>query len=726
MGSLLRRLKHPFRRPTHYFTYAEPRPTPSQLARIRERERQRAEDERENDLDDGFVRPRDSSERTELPVIVDNGQYGPTIYPSEELYYNSIMYANDEEPPSHGGLHHHLRQEVPRTPIRRHFVYRRGQAPYPRPEPNEHLTATENGEILRRWNEWHDKYTGVDKYEKQKHSPRPEPKSDRELMAMRAELPRHLVSPRRPPAPPPSPRREPITPGTQTWDAFMDFPSEHSVHLYRDEENDRRVPVPVVAPPVSPRSTVVAEAPLPVVREAVQSPASSRTTRTTQSQSRSPSTEPGTSLSETEGPETLTWNSVLNRILVNEAVDPAMQTAVRERVQRSSTTNGSGHADAHPVAAVNVGLVPNFSFPVMGSAFYDHLLAEQPHPRAATPEVSARGYLSDREQELSNGVSPGHYSHSSSSETLYRDQSLPLTESRNQEKPLTNAVLAGYYGESSDSDSGFDGGYAPLPPDRVPDLVFALLCEHLTASERSLHRRMVTPLDRPQFPPDPAKVPRSNATSPISLDIRLVQKLHTLVYGLQDCVDGLEEDLVPQLAEYLAQKTDDIEDLSTEISNLQDEIAELKRIVDFGNSVLAGCWEREWEAWRTLIDIRRHREMKRSRLSRWLRRRKSFVEREYLTLEDGRPEGYVPKASDSGVQENGREEDVQQKPLENRELNALLLMAEQNVRIIKEDMEDMAELIRAWQERAEAVENEDEDEDEDDEDTPVQGSWRDS
>jgi hypothetical protein len=727
MPSFLRRFKHPFRRPTHYYTYAEPRPTSSHLARIREREKQRAEDERENDLDDGFSRPRSPTSCTELPIIVDSGQYGRTIYPSEELYYNSIMYANGEDPPSRGGLHQPLRQEIHRTLFKRNFVYRRGQEPYPRPEPNEHLSATENGEIWRRWNEWHDKYTGVKKHEEQAYPLRPKPKSDEHITALRGGLERHTASPRRPPAPPPSPRREPITPGTPEWDAFMDFPSEHSVHLYRDEENDRRVPVTVVAPPSSPKSIVVAEAPSPVVREIALSSASSQTTQTIHSHSHSPSTEPGTSLSGTDEPGTLTWNSVLNRILVHEAVDPATRTTVRVRVQRSSTTNGSGHADVHPVAAVNVGLVPNFSYPVTGSAFYDRLLPEQPHPQSSVHAVSARQESSVQEEQLQNSLSSEYYTHgsqSTSNETLYRastptNRPWPLTDTQTQERPSTNGVPAGYYGDSSSSDSSLAGGHhPPLPPDRVPDLVFALLCEHLTASERSLHRRIVTPLESPRSPPSSIKVPLSNATSPTPLDERLVKKLHALVYGLQDRVDGLEEDLVPQLATHLEDKTDLIDELSAEVLYLHEDIAELKRIVDFGNTVLARCWEREWEEWRTLLDIRKHRETKRSRLTRLLRRRKSFVEREYMVLEDRIPEGYVSKEADTGAYGQGEEQTEQQIPLENRELNALLLMGEQNVRIIKEDMEDMAELVQAWQERAQAVEDE--------EDAPAEESRRDS
>jgi hypothetical protein len=472
------------------------------------------------------------------------------------------------------------------------------------------------------------------------------------------------------------------------------------VHLYRDEENDRRVPVTVAAPPISSTSTVVTEAPSSKVNEVACSPASSQTTRTVQSESHSPSTEPGTSLSGTDEPGTLTWNSVLNRILIHETVDTAIRTAVRERVQRSSTTNGSGHTDTHPFAAVNVGLVPNFSHPVTGSAFYDRLHAEQPHPPSSFDAVGSRQHSSVQGEQSPNGVSSGVDSYSSSNETLYRASTLtarpwPLSDIQPQEQPLTNGVPADYYGESSSSDSCLAGGHhPPLPPDRVPDLVFALLCEHLTASERSLHHRIVTPLESPRSPPDSIEVPLSNAASPTPLDERLVKKLYTLVYGLQDRVDGLEEDLVPQFATHFAEKTDCIDELGAEVLCLQEEIAELKRVVDFGNTVLVGCWEREWEAWRILLDIRNHREMKRSRLTRLLRRRKSFIEREYLVLEDRRPKGYVPKEPDTGVLRQ-TEEAEQQRPLENRELNALLLMAEQNVRIIKEDMEDMADLVQA-------------------------------
>ena len=258
---------------------------------------------------------------------------------------------------------------------------------------------------------------------------------------------------------------------------------------------------------------------------------------------------------------------------------------------------------------------------------------------------------------------------------------------------LPNGVPATHYPPSSSSDFSF-GQHQPLPPDNVPDCVSNLLYTVLTSSKLDLHAEIVGGSTPTQSSALSALVPPSNADSPTPLHNRLVGKLHSTVYGLQDRVTGLEEDLVPRMTAWLTQKETKIGELNTKAANLRDEINTLKQTVDFGTKLLNGCWEREWELWSTLIAIQKQRESNRNSLSRIFSRRKSTIGSDMQVLGDSMPRGYVPQTPSS--------DRSTQRLLRTRELDAILLMAKQNVTILKEDMEDMAGLVTAYQTRAES------------------------
>jgi hypothetical protein len=184
--------------------------------------------------------------------------------------------------------------------------------------------------------------------------------------------------------------------------------------------------------------------------------------------------------------------------------------------------------------------------------------------------------------------------------------------------------------------------------------------------------------------------------SAIPLDVRLVQKLHTAVYGLQDRIVGVEEDLIPELSTNLENKHLQVRELDVQNLSLQEEVIELKRIVDFSNKVLAGCWEREWEVWRTLNDIQRRRKACRGRLTRMFSRASDATIRDDELLHSHRPEGYVTQTQPFGRAAQG--------PLKKKELDALLLMAKQNVSILVEDLGEAKGLVEAFRERSEVDE----------------------
>ncbi|KAF1946280.1 hypothetical protein EJ02DRAFT_336767 [Clathrospora elynae] len=663
MPAFLRRLRHPFRRPVHYYTI-DLNPSPRQL----ERERQRAEDEIENRKDDEYADLTSSISLPDLPTIVDRGPYPPHIYKNEEFFFNSVMLASDEYPQYVPGPFRRVRQEIRRSPVQGNRRKETDRKPVWDPKQAR--------------DERSDDFTVM-----HAHSP---------------PNPRYVLPPPRVPSPP----KEPITPGTREWDTFMDFPSENSRYTYRDDDGNRHVVFPgrelpaMTTSTVSTSLTVIPEAPTPGEHGLAIStiPAQAHPTLA-RAQVEPIKSRPDSRSTAVEPTEELTWNSALNRILSNEAVDPVAKYAVRERVQRSSTTNGSGHRDTCFVAAAEAGLVPNFSYPIVGSAFYDRVAAEQADQGPG--------------ESLPNGVSPGYYGRSSSNDSNLNRPRIRAT-SQAPEELLPNSISPSYHGSFFSSDFSLHSHpRTPTPPDLTPDHVSSLLCSLLTPSELSLHHHIV--LD--PIPDILDTSPPSKAASPIPLDARLVQKLHDILYGLQDRIDGLEDDLVPKMSAWLVEKELRVGFLTLSITILEEEIKELRSVVNFGNRVLEGCWEREWENWRTVLLMRQKRDANRSVVSRLLLRtfHSRRIDDEGL-IGESLPEGYVPKPSGNGTQEQestaGSE---QQKPLKNKELNALVLMAQQNVRIIKEDVEEMLGKVVECQKRAAVVEQV----------KPVEGTWRD-
>ena len=661
----LGRLRHPLRRPTHFCRINEPSPTPRQLERQRERERQRASNRIENDMDDGRAGPRRPNSPDELPVIIDKGPYKGLVYPKEDLYYNSIMLASDVEPIYAGPPGSHLRQEVHRTSFLR-LPATDGVHSTSRPVPSEHLTASQNTDNLKRWEEQASK--NVEK----RHVKTP--------TFRRFQLPKHPPSVPRVPSPP----RGPIVPGSQEWDMFMDFPSENSMHIYRDRDSARAAGSDSVFTTTAPlRPVAVSKTPTLVVKGDTRCrPSTQEDAHPVSAQDQLPSNPPPTPLVESEEFEVLTWNTALNRILNSESVNPKMKAAVRERVQPHSTTDDSGYLDNHLTDAVDLGLVPNFSRPVAGSSFYgrdEKLFVEGPHYH----------------ETLENGV--GAENHNLLVPGDHTTMDWPLTLRGGQDlrhSQLPNGVPAYHYLPSSSSDSSF-GQPQPLPPDPVPNCIVNLPDNILMSSELDLHQEIVGGSALSQPPAFSASLPSSSTTSAVPLHDRLVRKLYSDVNGLQDRITSLEEDVVPNMIAWLAQKELLISQQNTKIANLDAEITPLKQTIDFSTKLLSGCWEREWELWSTLLDIQKQREAGRSSLFRIFSREKSIIVPDRHLLGDGIPKGYMARMSSSNRTAQGQ--------LKPRELDAILLMAQQNVTILNQDMEDMAGQVKACQTGLEAI-----------------------
>lgn len=440
-------------------------------------------------------------------------------------------------------------------------------------------------------------------------------------------------------------QRSPSPRMANTWerDNFPDVPSENlsPIHLEKPEQ-----------PNASQADHISTLHPLIVFQEESQSPNLCSAYHV-----RDPSSSP-VSLT---CPTALTWNAALNRILHNDAVDPDLKQRVRERIKSSKTRNGDGEGEYLYVAAPEAGLVPNFSYPVAASVFYDRNVA------AASPVPSASAGGNDKQERKIATTTP---------------QSQNFDFGFNFADDVSSPSLTSFRTYASTSSLFWDKTTSPtsLLPSRRPSVntdvhnrLNALLAETLNQSELTLLNAIL------------ATTSNTATSSPILL--RLIHNLYILLTHLQDRALHLEDTLLPQLGAILEHKTLAIDVLSVGIQNFGDQITQLKTTVDFGNKILAGCWMREYEMWRTLTSIRE------ARRRAWWNVRRSRVAQGVLS-------------PDAGQRFLGRE------------LDAIVLMAEQNVGILREDVEDMVDMVEKVEacQRAfvafPAVEKED-------------GSWRD-
>jgi len=366
--------------------------------------------------------------------------------------------------------------------------------------------------------------------------------------------------------------------------------------------------------------------------------------------------------------EPMVWSSALGQILRNDHVDPDMKRQVRDRAKDSNTTNGDGEGEHFHVAPVAVGLVPNFSYPVAGSAFYDRRVAdasESPDPNDQVTENVLGGESTAREHQPSTDIEQ-------------QDCDFGFGPSEPQGVPSHSFSSLPTYTLSLSSNKSTSPTTAPsCQPSSVDSIVSThlnvLLLETLSKSQiELLNAALATPPDTP--------------TSAPTL-LRLTHSLHALLLHLQDRTLHFEANLLPQISAALESKTHTIDVQSAEIQNLDDQVTQLKATVDFSSRILTSCWNRDWEMWRTLNGIREGR-----RRGWWDFRRTR-----------------VSEDVDSGQRFSGRE------------LDALVMIAEQNVGVLGEDVEDMVEKVEGCK-RASAtrpVVQEEEDVE------PEEGSWRD-
>ncbi|KAF2132672.1 hypothetical protein P153DRAFT_169537 [Dothidotthia symphoricarpi CBS 119687] len=348
---------------------------------------------------------------------------------------------------------------------------------------------------------------------------------------------------------------------------------------------------------------------------------------------------------------TLARSGASNKVSEHGHIDLIMKEANKDRAKTSPIVNGDGVYTFLP--ATKAGLAPNFSYPTVGSTLYNRQTVERlqnqvelnenmyPYPLMVNGEKGS--------SHLSNGVTKDSSSSLYSKDSLYR----PPTPPQNG-KGHTRKTLVG----------------VPTSPHQV------------------------------------------NHSATIASQEMMIHELHDTISTLRNRVVELEDSVVPHLSARLERRNKKISELQSRIPELQEEVIDLKIAIDFGNKVLGGCWVREWEVWRTLAQITEKRRIR----SNGLLYRLFACPRtlDYRDLEGGdMPTGYEWQIFANGPNPTGSERvlahmrgDRRQRvdsaltrrdsggSLSNRELDALYLMAGQNLRILKDDLGEMVRLVQ--------------------------------
>ncbi|KAF2788144.1 hypothetical protein K505DRAFT_342335 [Melanomma pulvis-pyrius CBS 109.77] len=400
--------------------------------------------------------------------------------------------------------------------------------------------------------------------------------------------------------------------------------------------------------------------------------------------------------------EGLTWNLALRGIISSDAIQPETREAIQCRLNNRISVDIISPAD--------IGLVPNFSYPIAAAPFYD--------------QYSALGIVSEYGEE------------DWGREQVEYDSS--------------------FYCQTPDTPNGI-----------IPEL------EEIERIVNGIHTSarpsVPEPLDTPVYishsssPNHVSRLSTTPSAHPLIHEYDYESTITTLqseISALRARNYELEEDIVPSLTDSIERQSMTIDSNLSIIDALREEIVDLKIAVDFGNKVLGGCWAREWATLSTINEIRGRNKNRNGRqrgrvglgggaggLLRTLFRNKGpgkGVGDEALT--SGQlPKGYEWEVFGQGPNPSGSEDVVgylttgdtsrnsssskgsrRETPtssnpslflfLSRSEIDALADMAEQNLCILKEDVEEMVGLIQGCKNWCTGIQDVEE---------HPQGSWRD-
>jgi hypothetical protein len=328
----------------------------------------------------------------------------------------------------------------------------------------------------------------------------------------------------------------------------------------------------------------------------------------------------------------LKWNTALTRILASSRVDPDIAAAIRARGCGENLSTADDEVDMS-----EVDMVPNFSYPIASARWSDR----RGHQHSAVESVHDYEHTNGEAQENGQGQHPTGRGISTNGDSTY-DNSRRC------------------------SDSPPDSLYCPPTPPigRTPDS-YSILCDILDPAELELYREIIK--HDPRFT---VLLDRANISS---RQVPLVWKLHFVITVLVDRLADLEGHTVPKLRHTLEQTVQDSDSLQAVCLENEKNSKKLRKVADFGNRVLEGCWKRECSLLSMLLDIK-------------LRR-------------DDQPNNLIGQSTSSTESFTGSNTTASTDiSLRREELGALIGVAAQNVRILREDMGDVIELVNGCKE----------------------------
>ncbi|KAF2270570.1 hypothetical protein CC78DRAFT_563925 [Lojkania enalia] len=366
----------------------------------------------------------------------------------------------------------------------------------------------------------------------------------------------------------------------------------------------------------------------------------------------------------------LTWALALNQILHSDQLDPANLAEIEQRISEEKLDGGPEGERSTSTSDLN--LVPNFSFPIPSSVFFD---------RGATQNTDNDSYPGL--EELANG-----------------------------------AVL-----------EPLNGTKMPKPKHSDP----YALPTGLPNDEEPRGHKLATSSHTPT--PVPVETQNEQQESTINVQAHLIRKLHSIIDKLRLRNEDLEENRLPKMRALFSKQNEALSAQQEVLDELKDEIIDLKIAIDFSNKVIAGCWERDWEIWRFMKEVWERKKKVRGRpmaVSRILELLGAVrASKRPRDLEDrGLPKDYernvfgkgpVPSSSRTvfshpraNAENQGHSERCDAKSsgvagqsrnqgFSKTEADAIMKVAAQNIRLLKEDVEEMVELIRGCKHRATGI-----------------------
>ncbi|ORY19412.1 hypothetical protein BCR34DRAFT_552004 [Clohesyomyces aquaticus] len=346
-----------------------------------------------------------------------------------------------------------------------------------------------------------------------------------------------------------------------------------------------------------------------------------------------------------------------------------MIEAIVDRISESTTTN---HNEPSPVSAVDLGLVPDFSRPIGWGSFYDRYGVA--------------------------GITPEDLYSSSSSDS-------PDTDSLGSQTPLPNGVPPSRPSTRSPNPN-------PSPSSTLP----ARAPSHSRPTglpPLNLANGLSTPT---LLSPDPPSPPLSQTyaslfqESTLATQTQLIHDLHTIIDDLRARNQNLEERTLPQLESLVERHSVRIEELEALVGALDEEVGDLRAVLDWCGGLLRRAWEREEEVvgWCDGVEERRREARGLMRLVlQTLGKRNTWgtvLAKVGKSMSARRGSRNVSETIKLENLESGAE--LQNQVLGRTELGDVAWLAERNLRMLKEEIEGMADLVTDFMNKYQGVSDE--------------------